>query len=308
MNNQEIVVQNQLARLMGFQILQNVVNKKQLFDVMDDYIQNHSKVYKRSVSRDELSVKKWRDGFKDNPFFDDLNSLDIQKYVASRIGSGAAPASVNRELAFFKAVVKKAEDWGVNVPKVKVKFFKEKHKLQYFSKEETVKLLTSGFYKSNRRVAHLKTVVMIGIHTGMRRSEILNLKWDQVDFEAKVIRLLETKSGDEQTVSMPDLLITYLESVPKNSPWVITDYRGLHVKDVKNSFKALLKFEGIFKPGYTLHTLRHTFASHLAMAGVSLGVIQDCLRHADISTTMRYAHISDQHKRDSVNKLAEVFH
>lgn len=155
----------------------------------------------------------------------------------------------------------------------------------------------------------MKSFVMLAIYTGMRsRSEILALKWDQVDLDARLIRILDTKSQEEQTVIIPDALYAYLVNAPRRSEYVVSDYKGRQVKDIKNGFKALLKFEGLDGKGYTPHTLRHTFASHMVMSGASIPVVKECLRHADISTTMRYAHLSDQHKKDSVNKLEEVFH
>jgi integrase len=309
MNTQEIVYQNQMAVLRGVQFIIAASKKKALFDVFDLYIENHSRIYKRSVSRDLLSMRHWKTVFTSNPFFDDITNLDIDNYIAGRIRDGAAKASINREIAFFKAVIKKAEKWDIATPKrLEIKFFKEKHKVMYFSKEDVHKMLNSKYYENDYRVSHLKTVIIIGLQTGMRRSEIFNLQWDQVDFDAKLIRLLHTKSGEEQAVSLPDELASHLSGLKRTSPWVITDHRGRHVLEAKNSFRSLLKFEGIWRKGYCMHTMRHTFASHLAMLGVSLGVIQECLRHADISTTMRYAHISDKHKLDCVNGLSKVFH
>ena len=75
--------------------------------------------------------------------------------------------------------------------------------------------------------------------------------------------------------------------------------------DVKKSFKTALKKSGI--EDFTFHDLRHTFASHLVMNGVDLMTIKELLGHKDIKMTMRYAHLSPDHKRLAVQKLESAY-
>lgn len=76
---------------------------------------------------------------------------------------------------------------------------------------------------------------------------------------------------------------------------------GSQIKDFKKTFISLLRRSGISDS--SIHTMRHTYASHLAMAGVSIGTIKDLLGHEDIETTMIYAHLAPEHKHHAVQNL-----
>ena len=78
-------------------------------------------------------------------------------------------------------------------------------------------------------------------------------------------------------------------------------YQGKRIKDVKTAYNAALKRAGVLDANF--RTLRHTFASHFVMRGGSLKALQEMLGHSNIKTTMRYAHLSQEHKKDAVKLL-----
>jgi integrase len=177
--------------------------------------------------------------------------------------------------------------------------FKEKAiHLRYLEKEEIRRLV------ENCNPA-LKSAVILAVNTGMRHGEIFNLKWHDIDFKRDVICLLETKSGQKREVPMNELVKNELIKVRKHpkSPYVFCHHDGQKVKDVRKSFWTALKKSGI--KDFRFHDLRHTAASQLVMAGVDLNTVREILGHKTIEMTLRYAHLSPNHKKRAVDILAE---
>lgn len=150
----------------------------------------------------------------------------------------------------------------------------------------------------------LYTIITIALNTGMRKSEILNIKWSDVDFNRKLIYLLETKSGDKRAVPMNNIIFNTLHKVSKSpkNPYLFHNRTGQPYQDIKKSFHKALKMAEI--KNFTFHDLRHTFASHLVMMGVDLKTIQELLGHKTFLMTIRYAHLSPDHRKAAVDKFA----
>ena len=193
----------------------------------------------------------------------------------------------------------KAIEWGKvhDNPVRKVRFFPEnKRHLRYFTKEEIKALY-------NACAEHLKPIIIVALNTGMRKGEILNLKWEDIDFRQKIIYLLETKNNEKREIPMNQVVFDTLLKVrkPPNSPYVFYNKDGKPFDDVKTAFWRALKRAGI--KNFRFHDLRHTFASHLVMAGVDLNTVKELLGHKDIKMTQRYAHLSPDHKKIAVETL-----
>ena len=155
--------------------------------------------------------------------------------------------------------------------------------------------------------SHLKPIVTVALHTGMHRGEILNLKWEQVDVKHGFILLEITKNGERREIPIDNTLMIMFNSMSRGleSVYVFTDPRtGEPYKSVQTSFETALKRAKI--RDFRFHDLRHTFASHLVMAGVDLTSIRELLGHKSLAMTMRYAHLAPGHKRRAVNMLDKV--
>ena len=187
---------------------------------------------------------------------------------------------------------------GVN-PVTKVGMCKEKAiRLRYLEKEEIQSLVANC-------TPGLRAVVILAVNTGMRHGEIFNLKWHDVDFKRNVICLLETKSGEKREVPMNEVVKNELIKVRKHpkSPYIFCHPNGERVKDIRKSFWTALKKSGI--KDFRFHDLRHTAASQLVMAGVDLNTVREILGHNTIEMTLRYAHLSPNHKKRAVDVLGE---
>lgn len=182
-------------------------------------------------------------------------------------------------------------------PAAKVKLFPEKPKqLRVISADEFVKLYNSASDS-------LKTLLMIAVHTGLRRSEILNLKRPDINFEDKYIIVRESKNGEIRHVPINSLLMETLEAVvdKAGSGYLFPGKDNAPIKSVKKAFLGALRRSGI--PRLRFHDLRHSFGSKLSMAGVDIATIQELVGHKDISATKRYLHPSPEHKKAAVERL-----
>lgn len=148
----------------------------------------------------------------------------------------------------------------------------------------------------------LKPIVITALYTGMRRGEILNLKWENIDFEYNFIELLDTKSGKSRRIPLSNTLKKIFERLEKTSEYVfINPKTNKPYIDLKKSFKKVLMNANI--ENFRFHDLRHTVATRLVEKGIDLVVVQEILGHSKLTTTQRYAHPVPQRKLDAINVL-----
>jgi integrase len=137
------------------------------------------------------------------------------------------------------------------------------------------------------------------LKTGLRKSELINLNWKDIDFRRKYITIeskedWRTKTGNTREIPVGDDLMEILNKLPRTSDYVFINSNGrkygFHLTE---RVKRLAKNIGI--ADMTVHALRHTFISHLVMNGVDLVSVKELAGHSDIKTTMRYAHLAPGH-------------
>lgn len=148
----------------------------------------------------------------------------------------------------------------------------------------------------------LKPIVITALYTGMRRGEILNLKWENIDFEYGFIELLNTKSGKARKIPLSDKLRNTLSNIQRISDYVFVNPQTFEpYVDLKKSFKKVLEKANI--KNFRFHDLRHTVATRLVEKGVDLVVVQEILGHSKLTTTQRYAHPVPQRKSEAIEIL-----
>ena len=255
----------------------------------------------RSAKIKEYIIDKLVDSFGNLPLRR-FNTALVEQLQTDIINNGKKPSTNNKTLNILKHMFTKAVDWEMVESDVlkrirKVKLFKEDSRLRYISKEECQALIKSC-------EPHLRPIVITALNTGMRRGEILNLQWDNVDLKHGFILLDITKNGERREIPINGTLKTTLNGLMRriDIPHVFHDQKtGKPYRDVKRSFKSASKKAKIHD--FRFHDLRHTFASHLIMAGVDLTTVKELLGHKDIKMTLRYAHLAPAHKVKAVDIL-----
>ena len=268
-------------------------------DLTKLYLELHARPNKKTWHSDEDTIKVLNRHFL-GKYLHEITTMLVEKFKAER-AKEVSPATVNRALACLKCMFNKAIEWGKaeHNPVKHVKLFKENNKrLRYLEKEEIVKLLSNCS-------AHLKPILIVALNTGMRKGEILNLKWHDIDFRRGITYLLDTKNGEKREVPMNKQVKSALIKVRKrpNSPYIFCNKNGKPYGDIKKSFFTALNKSDILK--FRFHDLRHTFASHLVMSGVDLNTVRELMGHKSLQMTLRYSHLSPDHKQRAVDILGD---
>jgi len=242
--------------------------------------------------------------------FVDQRAHRVVRYVADakgkKVGMAAKPATTNRELMFLSGALREALRRGYvekNAATGIRQLPEHNNKLRWLTPQEEERLL--GYAPD-----FLKPIVLTALHTGMRLGEILGLKWADVDFEQKLVRVSQSKNHKIRYIPMNRPFVGLMESVPHYtgtegpSPYVFTNPKtGLRYIDIGHRFGRVSRKAGL--QDVTFHTLRHTFASRLAQAGVPLNTIRELLGHGTMVMTMRYAHLAPNNLREAVEMLSE---
>jgi integrase len=156
------------------------------------------------------------------------------------------------------------------------------------------------------RRKHLHALVSLALGTGMRRGELLNLSWRNVDFLRGVIHVVNTKTARDRIIPMSqsvrEVLIEQRKSQTGDlvfeSRRIVKRLAGEGLVDVKKAFVAACQDAGI--ADFHFHDLRHTFATRLGDAGCNVTTIARLLGHSNIQMSMRYTHASDDTLRNAV--------
>ncbi|MDO8674758.1 MAG: site-specific integrase [Candidatus Omnitrophota bacterium] len=265
----------------------------------NEFINVHSKVNKKSWQSDRYNLNSLGKFFGGKYLYE-IKVKDIEDFKLER-SKTASPATVNRELATLKTLFNKAVLWDKlkETPAKAVTFLREpKGRVRFLEREEIVKLLSN----CNKK---LRPIVVVALNTGMRRGEILGLKWSDVDLKRAILTLHDTKNGEKREVYINEQVKTALIRIPRNaqSPYVFCGSNGKPYQDVRKSFWTALRKSDIKE--FHFHDLRHTFASQLVMAGIDLNTVRELLGHKDIRMTLRYSHLSASHKKHAVDVLGK---
>lgn len=236
-------------------------------------------------------------------------TLDIERHKRSRVDAGA-PVRANREVSVLRNLLNRCRAWGLfegeNAATAVKKIKEPQRRLRFIEPEEETRLLEQT---SDR----LRALIIVGINTGLRiRAEALPLRWCDVDLQRGFVTVTAAYAKNSKTRSVP-LNSRARESLKDlragvNGEFVFCQPNGRPYKSMDKPFAAACKEANLSGTGITLHTLRHTFASRLAMAGVDLRTIQELGGWSELSMVQRYAHLSPNHKREAIEKIVPEFH
>jgi integrase len=175
----------------------------------------------------------------------------------------------------------------------------------YFTKEHFEKFI------ARLEEEWFKEIVVFAVLTGLRRSEIVNLKWSKVDLQRGILMVesegnFKTKQGRRRVVplnqSAKDLLNAMHE---RNAEGYVFRFEGAKIEPglLSHKFKDCLRRTNLDKKELHFHSLRHTFASWLVQNSVSIYAVKELLGHTDVKTTQIYSHLSGSSLQNEVNLI-----
>lgn len=227
--------------------------------------------------------------------------IDRRRLATGRTGKRMRAATVRNEVFTLSAIFREAvrRELVQYNPVSRVKKPREDNTIvRYLTPEEDERLWPA-------MSDHLKPIVMAALHTGMRKGELLNLAWADVDYDQRLITVRNTKSNRKRYIPMNDVLVATLKALPRDPDDIhvfVNKHTGDVYGDIKTSWLTTMRKAKI--ENFRFHDLRHTFASRLAQAGIPIIVIKELLGHKDITTTMRYAHLAPTDMYKAVDVLA----
>lgn len=266
--------------------------------------------------------------------------LLVDRWRSKRMMSGIKPITVNRDIAILKALLSKAEEWGIisanPLSKFKPASVDSVAKVRYLTKDEEIRLKAALKNRDEKLKAvrakgnewrkdrgyelyadlsqcafadHLSPMVLLSINTGVRQGELFSLHWGNINFEQEVLTVggNNAKSGKTRHVPLNVIALQVLRHWREQTSakgLVFQNYNGMQFNNVKKSWMNLLKCAEI--ENFRWHDMRHHFASKLVMASVDLNTVRELLGHADIKMTLRYAHLAPEHRAKAVAKLVEA--
>ncbi len=303
----------------NYKFLQNA-NPITLRELSDRYLE-YAKSNKRSWKRDIVSLKNILRMEIDNKKLgdypvDSIKVVHIQKYQIRRRGELDTKleakgvdeedrnyASINRELACLRHIFNMGIEWELfyknPVASKAVRFYKEKFRDRILDDAELARLL-------NACTGQMYQMVVFAMDTGMRRGEILGLKWKNVDLVKLKILVKHTKSGGDRTIPINSFLHNMLDSMPRDSVYLFTISDSRKMTYIKWPWQASLKKAGI--KDFRFHDLRHMVASRLAKAKVTESVIAMILGHKRTSMTSRYINPQWDEMVETLAVLSDLCH
>jgi integrase len=237
---------------------------------------------------------------------------DERKKTPTQHGTERSNRTVNIEMEFLGRIFNKAVKWDM----MERSPFDRGEGLFYRDTLKRERALTGDEVKRliDACPPYLKPIVATAVYTGLRKSDVLCLRWKDIDLERGIIQVVETKTEKTRNIVLNSDMITLLKNLPVRGEYVFPGKNGKPFMDVKRSFQTALKDAGIEqsedrRQKIVFHTLRHTCISLLTERGADTTMVKNYVAHASEEMTKRYTHLSEEYARrtaDILNGLFEV--
>lgn len=291
------------AKVAGVDVEPNVLTFREF---VKEY-QDHARAVKTpsAARRDETSLKSLLPFFGDRPLRK-IHSGLVQRYIDERMnkpkadGKRRRPATVNREQTTLSAIFREAvkRRYVDKNPVRGIRQLPENNTIvRYLTDEEEERLY-------RELPEHLKPLVTTALNTGMRKSELLALRWEDVDLDQRLICIKLAKNHKKRYIPVNDVVLDVLKTQQKRTsgPVVFPSARtGEEWSNVDGAWLRAVRRAEI--SNFRFHDLRHSFASRLVRRNVPIKAVQELLGHGSLLVTMRYAHLAPGDLREAVDLL-----
>lgn len=282
-------------------------------DVWDKYLPWAKTNKKKSWQTDDFFYRKHlkpRFGTKD---LNDISPFDVER-MKSKLKQQETPqgkqgysdATIRHLLVLLGHLFKKAREWNLfdgGNPIESVKKPKLDNKVTEFLTDDEMERLTTTLdawpYKESA------DFVRIALYTGIRKSEIMKLMWDDVDLDRQLLTLKDPKGAVSETIPISNEAVAVFQGIDRTSKYLLPGPDGQQKKTFRDPWYKIRKAAGL-PESYRLHGLRHNFASQLVSNGVDLYTVSKLLTHKDVRTSERYAHLSNEALRRAAQKSGEL--
>lgn len=180
----------------------------------------------------------------------------------------------------------------------------------YINKEDMLKILNSIDHIGGQFILRDKCMFLLLFLSGMRRQELINLRWKDINFKDNTINILKSKGKKSRQVPLLPPLPTYLKALLAERKTDLHDYvmysnvyNKMSATTAEIIFTKYIKENKLEGKDYTLHKCRHTFATNLAKSGIDGITLAQLLGHEDVNTTKVYVHMATSDLRDKIKNV-----
>jgi len=289
------------------QALKQEITFKELFQ---EYMERYSRKEKKSWKYDEREVNRFLSHWFSRKI-SIISKHEVQLlHEKTRDNNGLYQA--NRLLERIRAIYNKAIEWGFKGenPTKGIKKFREKSRDRFILPDEIPK-----FFKALNEETNIiaRDYILSSLLTGARKSNVLAMRWEEINFSAKTWRIPETKNGEAVIIALTGQAIEVLERRKEENAKLEMNDKGFvfpsksasgHLADPKKAWRRVLNRAGIVD--LRLHDIRRTLGSYQAITGASLQVIGKSLGHKSGQATQIYSRLHLDPVRDSLTKATDA--
>lgn len=282
---------------------------ERLAPTLGDLIERYLKYVPDHLAASTLKQCKWIIG---RSFTRELRAQKLDSFTREQIedlhreiGSTRGKLAANNWYRRTRHMFNLARDWKMYLgdnPCARIQQFKETERTQHLSEEEAVRLNDALLKDEDWR---WRAFFPLLLHTGLRKSELLTLTWNRVDFHKRTATIERTKNGKILVQPLVEPAMQILMGLPSRgtSAFVFPANRpDKHLMTAEYAWKRIRDRAGL--PDLHIHDLRHSFASFLINDGVPLEVVSKALNHSSLKMTQRYAHLKNETVRLAMEQTA----
>ncbi len=249
----------------------------------------------------------------------EISSFRLEGLKSELIKKDLSPATIKHCLVLVREIFNKADEWGKyhgTNPIKGVKLPSLNNRRERFLSHEEAGLLLEKLQEVSTKDKRVHDMALLSLHCGLRFGEIANLRGQDIDLENGVIRIIDPKNKTNRAAFPTEDVKTILKDrLPEDPAELIFKDRwhGEGIREVSRTFERAVESLGFNKgiqdrrQRVVFHTLRHSFASWLAIQGTPLHVIKELMGHKTLSMTERYAHLIPDVKREATRALEAGF-
>ncbi len=271
-----------------------------LANLFTHWMETHAKLHKKSWQEDERQYRAFLKPWAGRRL-GKIKKTDVQALHA-KVGKASGIYAANRLLALLRAMFNKAGDlgWTGANPTAGVRKFKESSRDRFLQPEE----LKQFFMALADEEPIFRDFFVLALFTGARRSNVQAMRWEEINFQAAVWRIPDTKGGQPVIVPLVEPAVSILRSrleASDGSPWVFPTHSKVgHLVEPKTAWKRICEKASL--RNLRVHDLRRTMGSWQVATGATLPIIGKMLGHTQESTTAIYARLQVDTVRESAEK------
>ena len=280
-----------------------------LGDFVADYFIPYIKQYKRGWKTNVSMLKNHILPVFGALCLDEITLTAVVKLHCTMHDKGYAAVTCNNVVIMIRYIFNLAKKWGFNGahtnPASGIGLFEVNNQRERYLTKPEVNRLKEAIYASDN--TQLRYIVALLLFTGFRKRELLDAKWEHFNLDARVWCIPISKSGKLRYVPLSDAVLKILRQIPRfeGCPYILPNPKThLPYNTIYYSWNTARNRAGM--SDLRMHDLRHSFASFLINAGRSLYEVQSILGHSQLSTTQRYAHLSQKTLVDAANSAADA--